>query len=160
MRFKVRINKRDVLATSLLCLFGLVAALQVSASSVARLAGAGSALVSVVLGAVLMLVGVLLLFDSRLSPDDDDEVDIGVSKWRGTCGVTSGVFAFLLLIRYAGFIPAVLVSAFIIVLGDRSHTWRSAALLAGMATCIAGMAATLIPNVSPVLFVWRSVAVG
>ena len=160
VRFKVRINKKDALATGLLCLFGLLAALQVSAGSIARIAGAGGVVVSVVLCAALMLVGVLWLFDSRLSPDDDEGVDIGVSKWRGICGVTSGVFAFLLLVKYAGLIPAVLVSAFIFVLGDRHHTWRSAAVLAIMATCVAGMAATLVPNVSPVLFVWRSAAVG
>ena len=157
---RVRINKKDVLATALLCLFGLVAALQISASSVARIAGPGSGIVPVAVGAAMMLVGVLWLFESRLSPDDDEDVDIGASKWRGTCGVASGVFAFLLLVRYAGLIPAVLVSAFIVVLGDRSHTWRSAAVLAIMATCLAGLAATLIPNMSPVLLVWRSAAVG
>src|SRR5690606_42086123 len=98
--------------------------------------------------------------ESRWVRGDEVGVDICVSRWRGICGVTSGVFAFLLLVKSAGLIPAVLVSAFIFVLGDRHHTWRSAAVLAIMATCVAGMAATLVPNVSPVLFVWRSAAVG
>ena len=160
MRFKVRINKKDVLAAALLCMFGLVAALQISAMSVARMAGGYSGIVSVTGAAAMMLIGVLWLFESRLSPDEDEDVDIGASKWRGSCGVASGAFAFLLLARYAGLLPAVLVSAFIIALGDRAHTWRSASVLAALATCVAAMSAALIPGFSPVLFVWRGTLLG
>lgn len=140
MRVKIRINKRDALASGLLCLLGLVAAFQVSAGSAARISALSPAalpVMPVVLGALLMFIGVLGLFKSQLSPDDDEGMEIGASKWRGTCGVSTGLFIFLLLVRYAGVAPAVLTSVFVIAMGDHHHTWRSAGVLAVLATSLA-----------------------
>lgn len=136
MRLKVSINKRDALASGLLCLLGLVAVLQVSATSVSRIAGMGAGLLPVLLGSLLLFIGVLWLFDSRLSPDEDEGVDIGASKWRGCCGLVSGVFAFLLIGKYGGWLPGVFSLVFITVLGDRRHTWRSAMLIALAASAL------------------------
>lgn len=141
MRFKVRLNKRDVLASGLLCLLGMAAVLQVSANSVARISGMGAGVLPVALGALLMFVGVLWLFDSRLSPDEDDGVDIGTSKWRGSCGLVSGIFVFLLLAKYGGIVPAVFASMFVTALGDRRHTVRSALFLS---TCAAALAVLMV----------------
>ena len=135
MRFTFRINKRDVLASGLLCLFGLAGVLQVSAYSLGRTSGMATlGFFPVLAGALLMLVGILWLFDSRLSPDEDEGVDIGVSKWRGCCGVVSGAFAFMLLCKYGGLAPALFALVFISALGDRTHSWRSALLLSSFAT--------------------------
>lgn len=154
MRFKVSINKRDVLASGLLCLLGLAAVLQVSASSVSRISGMGAGVLPVLLGSLLMLVGILWLFDSKLSPDEDEGIDIGVSKWRGSCGVVSGVFAFMLLGKYGGVLPAVFALVFITVLGDRRHTWRSATLLAAIATIVAAIILALNPHLPLSMFGW------
>ncbi|NLC35055.1 MAG: tripartite tricarboxylate transporter TctB family protein [Alcaligenaceae bacterium] len=154
MRFKVSINKRDVLASGLLCLLGLAAVLQVSASSVSRISGMGAGVLPVVLGSVLMLIGILWLFDSRLSPDEEDGIDIGVSKWRGSCGVVSGVFAFLLLSKYGGMLPAVFALVFVTVLGDRRHSWRSALLLASGGTLLAGLVLAFSPGLAFSMFRW------
>lgn len=152
MRFRVSINKRDVLASGLLCLLGLAAVLQVSASSVSRISGIGAGVLPVLLGSLLMFVGILWLFDSRLSPDEDEGVDIGVSKWRGSCGVVSGVFAFMLLGKYGGLLPAIFALVYITVLGDRRHTWRSATLLATAATSVAALILAFNPQFSLVMF--------
>lgn len=155
MRFKVSINKKDIAASGLLCLLGLAAVLQVSATSVARISGMGAGVLPVLLGTALMFVGILWLFDSRLSPDEDEGVDIGVSKWRGSCGLVSGVFAFMILGRYAGLLPATFALVFITVLGDRRHTWRSAALLAtGVAVAVA-LILNFTPDLPLPLFGWR-----
>lgn len=152
MRFRVAINKRDVLATGMLCLVGLVAVLQVSANAVARIAGLGTGIVPVLLGAALMLAGILWLFDSRLSPDDD--VDIGSSKWRDSCGLVSALFAFLILGKYGGLVPATFVATLLFVLGDPRHTWRSAAILAGMSTAVLVAVSFNIPPMAARLFAW------
>lgn len=152
MRLKVHLNKKDILGAGLICLLGLAAVLQVSATSVSRIAGMGAGALPVLLGSVLMCVGILWLFDSRLSPDEDEDTDIGVSKWRGCCGLASGVFAFLLLGKYGGILPAVFASVFITVLGDSRHTCGSAALLATAALLLAGLLMIFIPQLSyPVL---------
>lgn len=130
MRFKVTINKRDMLATGLLCLLGLAAALKVSAAAVNRMPGVGTGWLPVLLGSCMLIAGICGLFASRLSPDEDEGVDIGPSKWRGVCGVASGVFTFLLVGKYTGLVPGVFGLVFITVMGDRSHSWRSALLLA------------------------------
>jgi len=155
MRITFSINKRDALAALVLCLLGLAAVLQVSAHSVASVSGMGAGVLPVLLGALLMFVGVMWLFDSRLSPDDDEGVDIGVSKWRGCCGVVSGVFAFMILGKYAGLAPAVFALVFIAVLGDRGHSWRSALALALAATVATAAAHTWLLDVPMPLLGWK-----
>ena len=155
MHFTFSINKRDALAALVLCLLGLAAVLQVSASSVARVSGPGAGVLPVLFGSLLMFVGVMWLFDSRLSPDDDEGVDIGVSKWRGSCGVVSGVFALLVLGKYAGLAPAVFALVFITVLGDRRHSWRSALLLAATATVLSVLIFTWLIDVPLPLIGWK-----
>lgn len=152
MRFRVAINKRDVLATGMLCLVGLVAVLQVSANAVARVAGLGTGIVPVLLGAGLMLVGILWLFDSKLSPDDD--ADIGSSKWRDSCGLVSALFAFLILGKYGGLVPATFVATLLLVLGDPRHSWRSAAFLAAVSIAALVAVSISIPAVATRLFAW------
>ncbi len=141
MRFKVHVNKREVMASGLLCLLGMAAVLQVSANSVARVSGMGAGFLPGVLGAMLMFFGVLWLFDSRLSPDEDEDCDLAKSKWRGSCGLVSGVFAFLLIIKYGGLIPALFALVFISAMGDLKHSWRSALFLSLL---VAGAASLLV----------------
>lgn len=155
MRLKVSINKRDIAASGLLCLLGLAAVLQVSASSVARISGMGAGVLPVLLGAVLMFVGIFWLFDSRLSPDEDEDVDIGASKWRGSCGLVSGVFAFMIVGKYGGLLPALFILIFITVLGDRRHTWRSALGLAAGVTVLAAVILAFNPGVPLSMFRWN-----
>lgn len=145
MRVKVSINKRDAAASGLLCLLGLAAALQVSAGSLGKLSMMSLGWVPVLLGTLMMFVGILWLFESRLSPDDDDSTDIGSSKWRGSCGLVSGVFAFMVLGKYGGLLPAIAVSVFITVMGDPRHSWQSAALLAAVLTVVAAICLFFLP---------------
>lgn len=141
MRFKVSINKKEALATGLMCLFGLAAVLQVSAYSVGKTSGMATlGVIPVLLGSLVMLFGVLCLFESRLSPDDDDDHQPGLSKWRGCCGVSSGVFAFLILGKYFGLVPAIFAFIFIMALGDRRHTLSSALFLSASVTLVAALA--------------------
>jgi len=154
VRFGFSVNKKEVLAIGLLCLVGLIAVLQVSASAVARVSGIAPGIVSVLLCAVLMLGGVYWLFNSRLSPDEDEDADIGPSIWRGTCGVASGAFSFVLLYKYGGLLPAVMSGVFIAILGDHRHSVRSAGLWAAGLAFIVALAAAMIPNVAVPMFRW------
>lgn len=142
MRFKVSINKKEILAPGLLCLLGLAAVLKVSASSASTISGLGASVLPVLLGSLLMMVGIFWLFESRLSPDEDEDAEIGTSIWRGCCGAVSGMFAFMLIVKYVGLVPGVFALAFITVMGDYRHSWRSALVLATAAALLvsAGMA--------------------
>ena len=146
MRFKVTINKRDMLATALLCLLALAAVLQVSAASVSRIPGVGTGLLLGLLGSCVLMAGIFWLFDSRLSPDEDEDVDIGRSKWRGVCGVASGVFTFLLVGKYLGLVPGVFGLVFVTVMGDPRHSWRSALMLALAPTTLATLVFFFYPD--------------
>lgn len=147
VRFKVRINKKEALAPGLLCLLGLAAVLKVSAGSAANIVGIGAVVLPVLLVSLLMLAGVLWLFDSKLSPDDDEDAEIGASIWRGSCGVVSGVFAFMLVGKYIGLVPGVFALAFITIMGDYRHSWRSALVLAVAAASLAALVSAFFPLV-------------
>jgi len=145
MRLRVRFRKSEVGATILMCLLGFAVALQVSASSVARLSSIGGGWMSVLAGSALMAFGIFWLFDSRLSPDEDDDVDIGSSKWRGVCGFASGLFAFIVLYKYGGLLAATFTLIFITVLGDSRHSWRTAGTLAACITLIVAILHAWVP---------------
>lgn len=152
MRIGFRINKKDAAACGLLCLLGMAAVLQVSANSLARISGWGAGFLPVLVGAFVMFAGVLWLFNSWLSPDEDDDADIGVSKWRACCGVMPGVFAFLLLGKYVGVAPAAFALVYLSVLGDARYSWRSALLPAALGPVVAGLAKSCWPSLAFPLF--------
>jgi len=137
LRLRVRINKRELLGAGLLCLLALASVLKVSASATGKIAGMGSGVLPVLLGSLLLVAGITWLFNSRLSPDEVDDAEIGSSKWRGICGAATGLFCFLIAGKYFGLGVAVFALVFLTVLGDHRHTPGSAALLAGCATLLA-----------------------
>jgi len=146
VRFKVSINKKELLVPGLLCLLGSAAVLKVSASSAAKISGMGAGVLPVLFGSLLMLVGILWLFDSKLSLDDDDDAEIGTSIWRGCCGLVSGIFAFMLLGKYVGLVPGIFALAYITIMGDHRHSWRSALVLAAGAAVVFALASNFLPQ--------------
>lgn len=134
MRFKI--NKQDAWASGLLCALGLGVVLQGSTYTMGSLSRMGPGYFPVALGVLLIFLGLLCLFSSGLSEDDEEDDHMGPPEWRGWLCIISGVFAFIVLGKYGGLVPATLTLVFISALGDRTHTLLSALALSIFVTLI------------------------
>lgn len=136
MRFKFSVSKRDAWASGLLCALGIGVVLQGVNYSIGSMARMGPGFFPVMLGVLLIFLGVLCLFATGITADDEEEDHIGPPEWRGWCGIVTGVIAFIVLGKYGGLVPATFALVFISALGDRTHTLRSALLLSVFVTIV------------------------
>jgi hypothetical protein len=106
----------------------------------------GSGFFPVVLGALLALIGALLLASAgRVAvgaaepPAEMAHLAGPVVQWRGWLCIVGGLVAFVVLGEHGGLVPASFASVFIAALGDRANSVRAAATLAAVLT-VAGVA--------------------
>ena len=84
-----------------------------------------------ILGALLVMLGLIIakMATSPVTAEEDAE-EIPPPEWRGWGCIIGGLLAFILVGKFGGLVPATFVLVFISAMGDRQHTWRTAALLA------------------------------
>ena len=126
--FLKKCNK-DHLGGGLMFLLGLGAAWEGISYKVGMLSAMGPGFFPTALGAILMLVGIVILAGSRKTKAGSAA---GQAEfiWRGPLCIALGLAAFLLLGHYGGLVPATFAVVFISALGDRQNSIRQAALLA------------------------------
>ena len=98
----------------------------------------GSGFYPVVLGALLVLIGIVLFATASRAPDahlasapaEMAHLKGPVVQWRGWGCILGGALAFVVLGQHGGLVPASFVSVFVAALGDRANSVRDAALLA------------------------------
>lgn len=134
MRFKI--NKQDAWASGVLCALGLGVILQGSTYAMGTLSRMGPGFYPVALGVLLVFLGIVCLFSSGLSTDDEDTEHIGPPEWRGWLCIIGGVVSFIVLGRYGGLVPATFALVFISSLGDRTHTLVTALALSVFVTIL------------------------
>ncbi|AHL73821.1 membrane protein [Stutzerimonas stutzeri] len=128
-------NPRHLASSGLILLIGLgtlLGSLNYEAGTSARM---GPGYFPMVLGALLLLIGVLHLATPSASGQDEEED--GPPQYRGWVCVIGGMLAFIVLGAYAGLIPATFSLIFISALGDKENSLTTAALLALCMTVIA-----------------------
>ncbi len=128
---------RDFWAGVLLITIGAGAVVIAQGYDVGTLKHMGPGFFPVILGCVLVLIGAIQLVGSIFSdgsaPAADDHGHGGITdkpEWRGKICIVLGVLAFIILGKYAGFIPATFGCVFISAMGDQKSTWLGSALLA------------------------------
>lgn len=134
MRFKI--NKQDAWASAVMFALGLGVTLQGSNYTLGTLSRMGPGFFPVALGILLMFLGLVILFSSGLSEDEEEEEDIGPPEWRGWLCIIGGVIAFIVLGQYGGLVPATFALVFISALGDRTHNLLTALALSVFVTIL------------------------
>ncbi len=142
---------RDLIGAALMVVLGIVVAWQGTYYQMGTLSRMGAGYVPVVLGALLILVGILIAATARRPRAGDavvsglDASGVGIVpavpappkhgewsgfQWRGWGCILGGVAAFVILGRWGGLVPATFATVFIAALGDRENKVRDALLLA------------------------------
>jgi len=130
--FKMR---RDYYAGGLIILFGLVAALNGPSYRLGTLMHMGPGFMPTVLGVILICLGVTIAGAAVAGSDDADERVLPENpQWFGWLCILAGPFLFIVFGNMGGMAPATFACVFVSALGDRSATWKSALVLAGLVT--------------------------
>lgn len=138
------LRRREFWAGALMVAFGLGTVLEAISYPLGRLASMGPGFFPLSLGVILILLGLLIPFETNPDDDDADESDpssepvVLLSRVRGILCIMAGMVAFMILGIYGGLAPAIFSLVFITAMGDTTHTIKSAALLAVCMT-IAGI---------------------
>lgn len=127
-------NRRQLASSALVLLLGLGTLLGSFNYDVGTSARMGAGYFPMVLGALLLLIGALLLATPESAQEEED---VGAPQYRGWACVIGGMLAFIVLGAYAGLIPATFSLIFISALGDKENSLTTAVSLALCMTVIA-----------------------
>ncbi len=122
---------RDYIAGCLIAGIGAFAAVEGQSYGIGSLQKMGSGFFPVVLGAGMILMGVLMALLAQKPIDTaDSHHAITAPDWRAAAGIAVGVVLFMALANKAGLAPAIFACVFAAAMGNRSTTVKQAVLLA------------------------------
>ncbi|RYF58873.1 MAG: tripartite tricarboxylate transporter TctB family protein [Comamonadaceae bacterium] len=146
MSSKILTTRRDLLGGALIALCGGLALLEAHTYQIGELARMGPGYFPQIVGIFLIVLGILI----PLSPDPDEALEdleaehdgpkpTRKDRLRGMGCIALGMVLFIVIGTYFGFLPATFALVFVSAMGDTSHTYRSAALLAIAMTVFAAV---------------------
>ena len=135
---------KDRLGGVLLVGAGAATVLAGTGYGVGTLRQMGSGFYPMVLGALLALIGLVLLATATRAPDahlatapaEMAHLAGPVVQWRGWLCILGGALSFVVLGQHGGLVPASFVSVSVAALGDRDNRVRDALLLAALMTAL------------------------
>ena len=135
---------KDRLGGALLVAAGLAAMLAGAGYGMGTLRQMGSGFYPATLGALLALIGAVLLATASRAPDaqlagapaETAHLSGPAVQWRGWLCILGGALAFVVLGQHGGLVPASFASVFVAALGDRRNSLRDATLLAALMTVL------------------------
>jgi hypothetical protein len=124
---------KDYYGGGLMLLLGLGAIWQGFDYQIGTLSRMGPGYFPVAIGAILALMGILIMAGAISQSANGAEHDVKTShppEWRGWSCIIAANIAFVVLGRYGGLLPATFAVVFISALGDRQNSLKNACLLA------------------------------
>ena len=131
------INKynKDYYGGALMLALGLGATFQGMTYQVGTLSHMGPGFFPTSLGAILAVIGAILIVTAKSSISEAEDV-YQPPEWRGWICIVSSLVAFVVFGVYGGLLPATFAVVFISALGDRNNTVTQAFLLAVALTVV------------------------
>ncbi|HLL26633.1 MAG TPA: tripartite tricarboxylate transporter TctB family protein [Xanthobacteraceae bacterium] len=123
-------SNREFRAGGLMVLIGLVAVIEGQTYNIGTMRQMGPGFMPVALGILLVFLGILIAGTGITGGTEDSEALPARRDWRGYLCIIAGPALFILLGKYGGLAPATFACVFVSAMGDRTATWKSAALLA------------------------------
>ncbi|HEY7243875.1 MAG TPA: tripartite tricarboxylate transporter TctB family protein [Xanthobacteraceae bacterium] len=127
-------RKRDFYAGGLMILFGLIAAVNGPGYRIGTVMHMGPGFMPTALGVLLICLGVVIAGSAiTVPPGEDEDILPAQPEWLGWACILAGPLMFIIFGTF-GFIPGTFACVFVSALGDRTATWKSAAVLAAVVT--------------------------
>ena len=151
-------TRKDYYAGALCILFGLAVILVARSYRVGTLLDMGPGYFPMVLGGLMMFMGVLIIGTTVfVGPEPEDPFDQhmpATPDWRGCIAIVASVVLFIVMANWFGMAPAIFVSVFAAAMGDRTSTFRTAAILAACVTVFGVVLFSHFLKVSMPVFLW------
>ncbi|MDB6049885.1 MAG: tripartite tricarboxylate transporter TctB family protein [Pseudomonas sp.] len=122
-------HNKDYYGGGLMFLLGAGAVYQGLNYKFGTLTHMGPGYFPIVVGTVLALLGLLIALGARANVPAEERKK-QPPEWRGWFCIALSIFAFIVLGRYGGLVPATFAVVFIAALGDRQNSLKNAFLLA------------------------------
>ena len=152
MDFIFRI-KRDYYAGALMVLIGAVAVNEGRNYQLGTLQKMGPGYFPIMLGALLILLGVLIAGTASTGGNEEQEA-LPHTEWRGWAAIIAGPILFVLFGRYFGLLPATFACVFVAALGDRETTLKGAVILSTGVTIFGILLFSYLLKVSMPILKW------
>jgi putative Ca2+/H+ antiporter (TMEM165/GDT1 family) len=124
-------GRLDYYAGGLVMLLGIGAAVTGSGYEMGSLTRMGPGFFPTALGVLLAFVGVLIAGSAFYSEaPEENAAGSAPPDWRGWICIIGGAVLFIVFAAHGGLLLATFSCVFIAALGDRTNTWKQAALLA------------------------------
>lgn len=134
------LQKKDFYAGLLIAIFGASVALGSMDYRLGSLMHMGPGMFPLILGALLVITGVLILGTSVATPlSDDTRFQAQTMQWRGWLCILAGPIMFIIFGELLGMAAAIFMCVFVSALGDRTATLKGSFVLAAC-VCVAGSA--------------------
>lgn len=129
-------HRRDYYAGALMMLIGGGTAIVGSQYQMGSLTRMGPGFFPTALGILLAILGIAIAGSAAYTgaPKDGGEAALTKPDWRGWLCITGGAFLFVGLASHGGLVPATFACVFVAAMGDRTNSWKEAALLAAGVT--------------------------
>ena len=127
-------HRRDYYAGGLMVLIGGGAAVVGSQYQMGSLTRMGPGFFPTALGVLLAILGIVIAGTAAYSPTPAAAGPAMRPDWRGWLCIAGGAFLFIALAGHGGLVPATFACVFVAAMGDRTNSWKEAALLAAGVT--------------------------
>jgi hypothetical protein len=146
--------EKDIFAGGLMLLLGLGAVIESRTYGIGALMQMGPGFMPTLLGVILIVLGVWTCASVFRSGGREKARLAEWRDWLSWLLIAMGPIAFIILGPHGGFIPATFACVFISARADRSATWKSAFLLASIATLAGVLLFGFILRVPFPMFQW------
>lgn len=121
---------KDYLGGLLVASVGAAAVIRGTEYSVGTLTRMGPGFFPVALGAILVVIGLIIIAQACFSAMPEGLHKALPPEWRGWLCIGTAIIAFVVVGSFFGLLPATFSLVFVSALGDRKNTLKSAATLA------------------------------
>lgn len=150
-----------VISAATILLLGLGSTWAATLYEIGSLKDMGPGFYPLILGITLILIGILLFFDSRAALEQSakdvaaqDELQTNTRRPYAAVYIVLGLIAFIVLGRYGGLIPATFALVAIAALADTKSSLKNILILALLTSLGCGVVFNLLIDIQFPLFRW------
>lgn len=151
-------RQRDFYAGGLMVLFGLAVAFRAPAYGLGSVTHMGPGFLPTALGVILAAIGIVIAGSGMRTraAGEQERILPEEPQWLGWLCLLAGPLLFIICGSLGGLVPAIFSCVFVSALGDRSTTWKSAAILAAIVTVFGVVLFSYLLGLPLPLLMWRA----
>lgn len=136
---KLNINRKEIWSAGLLVFIGMATVIGSTNYQIGTLARMGPGYFPLLLGAILMILGLLIFFTPGSITDEEQEIsfkEMLVTRVKTWVLIIVSVLAFIVLGKYGGLLIATFAMTFLAAMADKSNTLKTSLIVGVVLTAV------------------------